>query len=74
MLGLYGAENLPGNLIRSTLSVAVAQEAVVNAIADLLHWLQAHGRDVDEALDRAQMHFEAGSATGNPSLDIFPGP
>ncbi|MFG2360672.1 ATP-binding protein [Streptomyces mirabilis] len=73
MLGLYGAENLPGNSTRSTLSVAVAQEAAVNVIADLLHWLQAHGRDVDEALDRAQMYFEAGSATGNPSLDIFPG-
>ncbi|MFJ4851950.1 hypothetical protein [Streptomyces sp. NPDC088730] len=28
-------------------------------IADLLHWLRAHGFDVDEALDRAQLHFEA---------------
>ncbi|MFF2066195.1 hypothetical protein ACFVWZ_31070 [Streptomyces sp. NPDC058200] len=41
------------------LSVAVAEEAVIDMIADLLHWLRAHGRDPDEILDRAQMHFEA---------------
>ncbi|WP_217566681.1 ATP-binding protein [Streptomyces sp. GbtcB7] len=68
MLGLYGAENLPGNLGPSTLSVAVAQEAAINVIADLLHWLQAHGRDVDEALDRAQMHFEADVVGAEDSL------
>ncbi|MEU6992485.1 ATP-binding protein [Streptomyces sp. NPDC046465] len=40
-------------------SVAVAEEAAIDLIADLLHWLRAHGCDPDEALDRAQMHFEA---------------
>ncbi|MFG2022934.1 ATP-binding protein [Streptomyces sp. NPDC048825] len=43
----------------SRLNSATAEEAAIDAIADLLHWLRAHGRDADEALDRAQMHFEA---------------
>ncbi|MET8328692.1 ATP-binding protein [Streptomyces sp. NPDC005181] len=38
---------------------AFQQEAAIDLIADLLHWLLAHGYDPDEALDRAQMHFEA---------------
>ncbi|WP_369246865.1 ATP-binding protein [Streptomyces sp. R41] len=59
MLGVYGALKLPGNPGPSMLSEAVAQEAVINVIADLLHWLRVHGLDADEALDRAQMHFEA---------------
>lgn len=33
----------------------------VDIIADLLHWFHAHGLDADEALDRAQTHFEAES-------------
>ncbi|MFJ2832097.1 hypothetical protein ACIPC1_31815 [Streptomyces sp. NPDC087263] len=37
----------------------MAEETAIGVIADLLHWLRAHGRDADEALDRAQMHFEA---------------
>lgn len=65
MLGLYGTAKPPGNPGPGALSAAVAQESAINVIADLLHWFQAHGHDVDEALDRAQMHFEAGSATGN---------
>ncbi|WP_327183283.1 ATP-binding protein [Streptomyces sp. NBC_01334] len=43
----------------SLLGAAVAESMVVDAIADLLRWLRAHGRDADEALDRAQMRFEA---------------
>lgn len=43
----------------SPLSVAVAQEAAIDVIADLLHWLRVHGLDADEALDRAQMRFES---------------
>jgi anti-sigma regulatory factor (Ser/Thr protein kinase) len=59
MLGLYcGAKPLttvgPGRL-----STVTAEETVIGAIADLLHWLRAHGRDADDVLDRAQMHFEA---------------
>lgn len=41
-------------------SAALVEEAAIGAIGDLLYWLQAHGRDVDDALDRAQMHLEAG--------------
>jgi hypothetical protein len=43
----------------SRLNSATAEEVAIDAIADLLHWLRAHGRDADEALDRAQTHFEA---------------
>ncbi|MFF9811229.1 ATP-binding protein [Streptomyces coeruleorubidus] len=38
---------------------AVAEETVIAAITDFLHWLQAHGRDGDDMLDRAQRRFEA---------------
>ncbi|MGV4986631.1 ATP-binding protein [Streptomyces sp. NRAIS4] len=43
----------------SRLIATVAEAAAIEAIADLLHWLRAHGRDADEILDRAQMRFEA---------------
>lgn len=59
MLGLYGAAFLPSTSATGTFSVAVAEEAAIDVIADLLHWLRAHGRDVDAALDHAQTHFEA---------------
>ncbi|MFJ1606580.1 ATP-binding protein [Streptomyces sp. NPDC088253] len=38
---------------------ALLEESVTDVIADLLHWLAAQGGDPEEALDRAQMHFEA---------------
>ncbi|MEV6051145.1 ATP-binding protein [Streptomyces sp. NPDC052107] len=44
---------------RGWLGTAVAEEAAINVIADLLHWLGAHGRDSDEVLERAQTHFLA---------------
>ncbi|MEU1187820.1 ATP-binding protein [Streptomyces sp. NPDC005859] len=44
----------PGRLGR-----AVAEESVITVIADFLHWLRAHGCDVDEALDRAQTRCDA---------------
>ncbi|MGX5182839.1 ATP-binding protein [Streptomyces avermitilis] len=61
MLGLYRAAQLPRITGSSALGVgvAVAEETAINVIADVLRWLQAHGRDVDEVLDRAQMHCEA---------------
>ncbi|MFH9133202.1 hypothetical protein [Streptomyces sp. NPDC017524] len=39
--------------------MAHAEEAAIDVCADLLHWLRAHGRDPDGALDRAQAYFEA---------------
>ncbi|MFJ9583829.1 ATP-binding protein [Streptomyces acidicola] len=59
LLDFYAATKLPRCSSPSRLSTAVAEEAVVGVIADFLHWLRAHGCDVDEILDRAQMHFEA---------------
>ncbi len=44
------------------LGAAIAEEAAVGLISDLLHWLRAHGCDPDEALDRAQTHLEADEA------------
>ena len=65
MLDLYvGVKPLP-SVDSGRLSAAMAEEAAIGAIADLLHWLQAHGRDVDDALDRAQMHWEAGVASAS---------
>ncbi|MGV9886056.1 ATP-binding protein [Streptomyces sp. NPDC003395] len=43
----------------SRLTSARAEGSAINIITDLLHWLQAHGRDPDDVLDRAVMHFEA---------------
>ncbi|WP_371600984.1 ATP-binding protein [Streptomyces sp. NBC_00564] len=59
MLGHYRTTMLLDATSSSPLSLAVAEESAIDAIADLLHWLRVHGLDVDEALDRAQMHFEA---------------
>jgi anti-sigma regulatory factor (Ser/Thr protein kinase) len=60
VLALYGDGEAPSRRGGSPLSLAVAEEVTVDLIADLLRWLRAHGCDPDEALDRAQDHFEAG--------------
>ncbi|MEV7386661.1 ATP-binding protein [Streptomyces sp. NPDC091215] len=58
-LHLYTA-GLPTHLSGSSrLSAVASKEVAIDVIADLLHWLRAHGHDADEALDRAQMQFEA---------------
>ncbi|MFI1211967.1 ATP-binding protein [Streptomyces sp. NPDC020802] len=41
------------------LSMTAAEQVAIDVIADLLHWLRAHGCDADEALDRALVRFEA---------------
>ncbi|MER5222503.1 ATP-binding protein [Streptomyces flaveus] len=66
MLRLYGngMPVLPQTARSRTLMVTVAEEAAIDMIADLLHWLRAHGCDADEALDRAQIHFEAEATEG----------
>jgi anti-sigma regulatory factor (Ser/Thr protein kinase) len=35
------------------------EESAIELIADLLHWTAARGRDPDDMLDRAQVHYEA---------------
>lgn len=37
----------------------VAEESVIDVITDFLRWLQVHGCDADEVLDRAQSRYEA---------------
>ncbi len=60
VLGLYGSEvKATQEVSLSRLGVTVAEEAVIDVITDLLHWLRVHGRDPDDVLDRAQAHFEA---------------
>jgi len=63
VLNLYAAADLPCTMSQdpSALKVAVAEDAAIDVVADVLRWLRAHGCDADEVLDRAQMHFEAES-------------
>lgn len=58
LLGLLGLSVRDKDDQRGPLTVAHAEEAAIDVIADLLHWLRAHGCDPDGALDRAQAHFE----------------
>jgi anti-sigma regulatory factor (Ser/Thr protein kinase) len=48
--------------VRELTKDAVMQEAAVELIADLLHWVAAQGSDPDEVLDQAQRHYEAEAA------------
>lgn len=59
VLGLYDVQQPARPTPSSRLATTMAETVVVAAIADLLHWLQAHGHDADQALDRAQRQFEA---------------
>ncbi|MGW1499530.1 ATP-binding protein [Streptomyces mirabilis] len=58
---------LPG---AGRLGRAVAEESVITVITDFLHWLRAHGCDVEDALDRAQTRYDSesdGPATACPA-------
>jgi anti-sigma regulatory factor (Ser/Thr protein kinase) len=59
VLSLYMATKLPQSCYPSRLGAATAEEAAIDVISDILHWLRAHGCDGDTALDRAQTRFEA---------------
>jgi anti-sigma regulatory factor (Ser/Thr protein kinase) len=63
MLGLYRMARFPLAAKPSPLAMARAEEAAIALIADLLHWVRAHGRDADEALDRAHTAFETGTTS-----------
>ncbi|MEU2423083.1 ATP-binding protein [Streptomyces sp. NPDC007851] len=63
ILELYGSRPLllGGDVAGDAglVSMARAEEAAVAVMADVMHWLRAHGHDPDDVLDRAQTHFEA---------------
>ncbi|MFF4039153.1 ATP-binding protein [Streptomyces sp. NPDC001816] len=58
LLSVYVGAQMSRSTDLSWLGAAVAEEAVITAITDFLHWLRAHGFDVDEVLDHAQARFE----------------
>ncbi|MES9806748.1 ATP-binding protein [Streptomyces cinereoruber] len=60
MLSLYGVVSSPRAVNASRLAATVAKEAVIEVIADLLYWVDAHGYDADDVLDAAQARFGAG--------------
>lgn len=62
ILALYDPVRFPCSEARTRLTLGVVDEATVRVVADLLHWTRAHGRDAEELLERAQMHFEAEAA------------
>jgi anti-sigma regulatory factor (Ser/Thr protein kinase) len=59
VIDLYRAGDPPVHPWLGRLRVAEAEESAITLIADLLHWLAAHGRDADDVLDRAQMRFDS---------------
>ncbi|MFF3732718.1 ATP-binding protein [Streptomyces sp. NPDC002476] len=59
-LTLYAGGAAAENTGVGRVGVVFREEVAIDLIADLLRWLRAHGYDPDDALDRAQVHFEAG--------------
>ncbi|BCL20730.1 ATP-binding protein [Streptomyces tuirus] len=60
LLHHYAAAAQPQHRVGAgRLTSTAAEETVIAAITDFLHWFRAHGRDADDMLDRAQMRFEA---------------
>ncbi|MER5993083.1 ATP-binding protein [Streptomyces viridosporus] len=58
-LSSYGESEPCTTIRRSRLGSMAAGATAIDVIADLLHWLWAHGHDADDILDRAQTRFEA---------------
>ncbi len=60
LLDVYATTKAPpASTIGDRLNTIMAEEAVIGAITDFLHWLRAHGKDPDEVLDHAQTRFES---------------
>jgi hypothetical protein len=59
LLELYADAELSSRPAAGRLGRAVAEESVITVITDFLHWLRAHGCDVEGALDRAQIRYDA---------------
>ncbi|EDY54467.1 MULTISPECIES: ATP-binding protein [Streptomyces] len=58
LLSDYGCQHAHPGRARDRV-IALVEEAAIDVVVDVLHWLRAHGHDADEALDRAQTRFEA---------------
>ncbi|MEW2615861.1 ATP-binding protein [Streptomyces sp. NPDC047880] len=73
LLRHYAAAAQPRHRVGANrLTSTVAEESVIAAITDFLHWFRAHGRDADDMLDRAQMRFEAESASHAGGCEASP--
>ncbi|MGW2637319.1 ATP-binding protein [Streptomyces sp. NPDC001348] len=59
VLEFYAGAKRPLDPAPGRLGKAMAEESVITVITDFLHWLRAHGCDIDEALDRAQTRCDA---------------
>ncbi|MDB1090174.1 ATP-binding protein [Streptomyces sp. ACA25] len=59
LLALYSRCPQRTGTVSNNLQTAVAEMAAIDLIADLLHWLRAHGRDPEGTLNCAQDKFEA---------------
>ncbi|GGZ79764.1 hypothetical protein GCM10010389_16770 [Streptomyces echinoruber] len=59
LLGLYTAVRFPLGRTPGRLRQTVMEEGVIDVITDLLRWLDVHGFDAEDVLDRAQTRFEA---------------
>ncbi|AQS72180.1 ATP-binding protein [Streptomyces pactum] len=60
VLSLYsGSAPEPQPVDQGRLGAAMAEEAAIDIITDLLYWFRLHGRDPDDMLDQAQARFEA---------------
>jgi hypothetical protein len=62
VLSLYSdSVPAPQSVGQDRLGAAVAEEAAIDIITDLLYWFRLNGRDPDVMLDQAQARFEAES-------------
>ncbi|MFF3844710.1 ATP-binding protein [Streptomyces sp. NPDC002328] len=59
LLGLYTDAGPPLPAGAGRLARTMAEESVIAVITDFLHWLRAHGCDVEDAVDRAQARYDA---------------
>lgn len=58
-----GAVSEPGSMM----NLVAMEDAAIRLVADILHWLSAHGHDPDHALDRAHGRFVAQAGSGSPA-------
>ncbi|MFD8821583.1 ATP-binding protein [Streptomyces sp. NPDC059605] len=57
LLGFCGLASTQVDSQQGRVNLAVGKDTAIGLIADLLHWLSAHGYDPDDALEHAQMRF-----------------